>query len=1172
MDLRIFLKACKILINQVIPRLVVPTHPRRIAIFGEQNYTVFFIMNLEQLLGQYTTDSRTQKIVQQLKQENGSALQVKGLVGAQTAFVLKATHQLAEQPFLVVATDKEQAAYWQNDLDALHGKRHSALFFPDSYRRPMGFDKLDRTNILQRTETVSKLVGHPNANPIIVTYPEALFEKVVAPSNLKNAAIEIKVGTELDVKFLVEILVEYGFARVDFVYEPGQFSVRGGIIDIYSYGNEHPYRVELFDVEVESIRTFDPTSQLSTKRIAFVTIVPNVNTQFEAKEKVSLLEVLPQNTSIWIADMQMLLDKLQLCFEKSREMQDQLEELTTKSRVEETTLLREGAFLFPREIMQALPSYHVLELSNDHFQENPQVFNYLSSPQPNFNKNFKLLIDNLNQNISKQYTNYIFAENPKQIERFYSIFEDMEVNVQWHPIPQALHQGFIDPSLKVAVYTDHQIFERYHRSRMRQGFDKNTALKIKALSELKPGDYVTHIDHGVGRYGGLEKIELQGKQQEAVKLVYKDNDILYVGIQSLHKISKFTGQEGSMPKVHKLGSNAWANTKKKTKKKIKELAFDLIKLYAKRKATPGIEFPPDSYLQNELEASFIYEDTPDQAKATQDVKEDMMKSYPMDRLICGDVGFGKTEIAIRAAFKAVVAGKQVAVLVPTTILALQHAQTFRERLKKFDVTVEYINRFRTSKEKTAIYKRLKAGEIDLLIGTHAILNKKVEFADLGLLIVDEEQKFGVGAKEKLRNMRVNVDTLTLTATPIPRTLQFSLLAARDLSVINTPPPNRQPIETEVRMFSGDTIKEAIEREVARGGQVFFVHNRVQSLADMASMIKQLCPNVDIAMAHGQLDATALEQTLMDFIKGYYEVLVCTNIIETGLDISNANTIMINNAHHFGLSDLHQLRGRVGRSNKKAYCYLLAPPMSTLTSDARKRLQTVEQFSELGSGFNIAMRDLDIRGAGNLLGGEQSGFVMNMGYETYQKILNEAIQELKQTDYKDLFKEELEQKREFVQEVNIESDLDLMIPDEYVTSIQERLSLYQTLNKIEDEKGIEEFKKILEDRFGKIPKAVHNLLDALRIRWLARGLGFERVMLKNRKLRCYFIGNQQSPFFDSKFFGELLAYIQKKSDHRFFLKQSTRYLMLVCDQVNDFKQTERILKELEQAVQVPVATE
>jgi len=1122
-------------------------------------------MNLDQLLERYRTDSRSKKIVTNLRKKERPSLQAKGMIGAQSAFVIAATNELSQHPFLVVARDKEEAAYLQNDISSLLGKKKEILFFPDSYRRPMGFDKLDRTNVLQRTETVSKLINKANSFPIVVTYPEALFEKVVAPANLKKSAIEIKVGTELDVAFLVEILVEYGFVRMDFVYEPGQFSVRGGIIDIYSYGNEFPYRVELFDVDVESIRTFDPTSQLSTRKIASVTIVPNVNTQFDASDKVALLEVLPEETAVWVADMQMFLDQLEICSEKVARFTGQIEELVNKARVEETTLLKEAAFLDSNDVLGALKTLSVVEMSNDALLEPSVVIQYKGAPQPSFNKNFKFLIEDLGKNRKRNIDSFIFAENSKQIERFYNIFEDLEAFVGWYPINKAIHHGFVDYKLKIAAYTDHQIFERYHKSRLRQGFDKNTALKIKTLSELKPGDFVTHIDHGIGRYGGLEKIDVQGKQQEAVKLVFKNNDILYVGIQSLHKISKFTGKEGTAPKVHKLGSSAWGVTKTKTKKKIKELAFDLIKLYAKRKSTPGFEFPPDCYLQSELEASFLYEDTPDQARASQDVKEDMMRPYPMDRLVCGDVGFGKTEVAVRAAFKTIVAGKQVAVLVPTTILALQHAQTFRERLKKFDIKVEYINRFRTAKEKTVIYKGLEDGTIDLLIGTQAILNKKVKFKDLGLLIVDEEQKFGVGSKEKLRNLRVNVDTLTLTATPIPRTLQFSLMAARDMSVINTPPPNRQPIETEVRVFSPDMIKEAIENEVSRGGQVFFVHNRVKTLSGMASMIKDLCPNVDIAMAHGQMDAAALEQTLMNFIKGYYEVLVCTNIIETGLDISNANTIIIDNAHNFGLSDLHQLRGRVGRSNKKAFCYLLAPPLSTLTSDARKRLQTVEQFSELGSGFNIAMRDLDIRGAGNLLGGEQSGFVMNIGYETYQKILNETIQELKETDYKDLFKEELEQKREFVKDVNIESDMDLMIPDEYVTSIQERLGLYQDLNKIEDEDGISRFTSMLEDRFGPLPKAVKNLFEAMRIRWTAKGLGFERIMLKNRKLRCYFISDQQSPFFDSDFFGALLDYIQRNSDHRFFLKQTNRYLMLVCENIKNLTETNKLLLNLEASV-------
>ncbi|MCP4440932.1 MAG: transcription-repair coupling factor [Aureispira sp.] len=1122
-------------------------------------------MNLQELLALYSTNDRTVKIVNHIKENQPCALQLKGLVGAQLSFVIQSVQQSLAVPSIIIVEDKETAAYLQNDITALSKKGREALLFPDSYRRPTGFDKIDRNNVLQRTETVSKLVRSRTRMPIIVTYPEALFEKVVAPRHLKKTAVEIKVNEELDVDFLVEILVEYGFKQVEFVYEPGQFSIRGGIIDIYSYGNEHPYRVELFDTEVESIRTFNPSTQLSTRKIAFVTIIPNVNTQFKSDQKVSLLEVLPDNSLVWIKDYQFLLDKLQVCFEKAQEYKTTVEAREKELRAEEFELLEGQAFLYPREVVDAIKNLTAIELNN-RAQLNPKLsIQYNSSPQPSFNKNFELLIANLQENSERKLTNLVFADNPKQIERFYSIFEDLEVSVNWHPVPTAIHQGFIDLDLKIACYTDHQIFERFHKSKYRKGFDRNAAIKVKTLGNLSPGDYVTHIDHGIGRYAGLEKVDIKGRIQETVKLIYKDRDILYVGIQSLHKISKYVGKEGTAPKIHKLGSPAWTNTKNKTKKKIKELAFDLIKLYAKRKATKGIAFEPDGYLQNELEASFLYEDTPDQAKATEDVKSDMLKPYPMDRLVCGDVGFGKTEVAVRAAFKAIVSGRQVAVLVPTTILALQHAQTFRTRLKDFGVTVDYINRFRTAKEKTAIYKRLAAGEIDLLIGTHAILNKKVKFKDLGLLVIDEEQKFGVGAKEKLRNIKVNVDTLTLTATPIPRTLQFSLMAARDLSVINTAPPNRQPIHTETHVFDSAFIKEAIESEIGRGGQVFFLHNRVQNLTDIAAMIKGLCPNADIAMAHGQMDAKDLERTLMDFIKGYYEVLVCTNIIETGLDIANANTIIINNAHHFGLSDLHQLRGRVGRSNRKAFCYLLCPPMYTLTSDARKRLQTIEQFSDLGSGLHIAMKDLDIRGAGNMLGGEQSGFIMNMGYETYQKILAEAIQELKETDYKDLFKEELEQQQQFIQEVNIESDEDLMIPDEYVSSIEERLNLYQKLDKIEDEEGIQKFETALNDRFGTAPKAVHSLFEALRIRWIARQLGFERIMLKNRRLRCYFIGDQQSSFFETEQFKKILGYIQSHSDHRFYLKQSTRYLLLVCDDIKSLTKAKQILEQVLTAV-------
>lgn len=788
--------------------------------------------------------------------------------------------------------------------------------------------------------------------------------------------------------------------------------------------------------------------------------------------------------------------------------------------------------------------------------------NFHSKPQPSFNKNFDLLIRHLHEMKAAGYETYICSENPKQFDRLAAIFKELKADVAFLPVEIPIHEGFIDEDLKIEVLTDHQIFQRYHAYKIRQGFSKEQALNYRVLRELAPGDYVTHIDHGIGKFAGLQKIEIGGQMQEAVRLNYKNNDILYVSIHSLHKISKYIGREGEPPQLSKIGSDAWKQLKARTKRKIKDIAAELIKLYAARRAAKGHAFPPDDVLQTELEASFIYEDTPDQYKSTQDVKADMEKEYPMDRLICGDVGFGKTEVAIRAAFKAVTDGKQVAVLVPTTILALQHWKTFGERLAEFPVTVDYLNRFRTAKEKKEILEKLKKGEIDIVIGTHALLGKEVGFKDLGLLVVDEEQKFGVASKEKLRALKVNVDTLTLTATPIPRTLQFSLMAARDLSVIRTPPPNRQPIHTEIRVFDEDLIKEVIYTEVNRGGQVFFVHNRVNDLPKIVETLKRLCPDTEVAMAHGQMDAEHLEKVLVDFIDKKFDVLACTNIIETGLDIPNANTIIINRADMFGLSDLHQLRGRVGRSNQKAYCYLLAPPMSVLTQEARKRLRTIEEFSELGSGFQVAMRDLDIRGAGNLLGGEQSGFIADIGFETYQKILDEAIQELKETDFKDVFKEEIAQKGSYVRDVTIETDVGMLIPDEYVSNTQERLSLYTELNTIENEEGIAAFAKRLEDRFGKLPHQVNALFDGLRLQWLCKKLGFERLILKGGKLRCYFLGDPQSSFFETAQFQKIMAFLQKHGRIMgISLKQTNKELILVQDEVRSLKAVKSVLEQV-----------
>lgn len=1125
---------------------------------------LYLVENLKRLLTRYSEDRRVVALSQKLTSETPERMLITGCVGAGDSFVLSALQSIQPRTVLIIETDKERAAYRQNTLSNILTRKQS-LFFPDSFKQPGKYEEIRSANVLQRTETVNKMHSDLTNHDVIVTYPEALFEKVVSPQKLEENRIVFRKNEQIDLDDLTHLLIDFGFARMDFVYEPGQFSVRGGIIDIFSYGNEWPYRIELFDDEVESIRTFDPLTQLSKQKIEAVSIIPNVASEFAVTDKTSLLTTLPAFSLIWIEDMQVFVDKLVTCFEKVNEIS--FSQLNPEEEEELRTFIQEKAFVTPGDVVKELEAYHLIfgHPPTGHFDApTPFVFDQL--PQPSFNKNFKLLIENLNQNTRNQIENYIFSANVKQIERFYSIFEDLEAHVQMHPIGVAIHEGFIDPALGVACYTDHQIFKRFHKYNLRKGFTREQALSLKMLRELKPGDFVTHIDHGVGKYSGLEKIDINGHVQESVRLIYKNNDILYVSIHSLHKISRYVGRDGTAPALSKLGSDAWARLKSRTKKKVKDIAGQLIKLYAKRKASEGFAFAPDGYLQNELEASFIYEDTPDQMSATIAVKEDMMKDYPMDRLICGDVGFGKTEVAVRAAFKSIVGGKQVAILVPTTILALQHYQTFKERLGPFGVSVDYVNRFKTMAERKQVFAKLKEGKLDLVIGTHGLLNKEVGFKDLGLLVVDEEQKFGVTAKEKLRNLKVNVDTLTLTATPIPRTLQFSLMAARDLSIIRTPPPNRQPIHTERRMFSNEIIADAIYYETNRGGQVFFVHNRVKSLPDVCALIKRLCPDLDIAMAHGQMESKNLEKTLLDFIDYKHDVLVCTNIIETGLDISNANTIIINNAHQFGLSDLHQLRGRVGRSNKKAFCYLFTPPLSALTPEARKRIRTVEEFSDLGSGFEIAMRDLDIRGAGNLLGAEQSGFISDIGYETYQKILAEAIQELKESEYKELFKEELEKDPIFVRDVHIDTDVEMLIPDDYVNSIDERLRLYTELDQLENEVDLAGYSERLEDRFGPIPKEVDELFEGLRIRWMCKEMGFHRFILKNRKMMCFFVQNAQSVYYESDYFKQLLAAISLMSQKGTIrLKQSKNHLILIQEKVSSLQSAHENLIALHQMV-------
>ena len=1122
---------------------------------------------LESLLSAYAHAPRMDELLSRLSGKERVRLSLHGASGSLRTLIMAALYRREGRPMLYLAQDKEEAAYLENELNSLLPDK-PALWFPDSFKQPLRFEKLDRQNVLLRSRAVERISGKKSAAFMVITYPEALMERVVSPRAMQKSRIEISTGEPLDLDFVLEVLLEYGFSREDFVYEPGQFSIRGGILDLFSYGHEYPYRIELFGEEVESIRTFNPLDQLSLKSVEYLSIIPNLNTRFKDARKVSFLDILPADTLVWMSRPEDALFRWEQAFAEAVSFAQALSGKREEEGEEELReFFNDERFVRPDELIEGVEKFSILSTSaclppgmaNADMTE----VDWPSRPQPSFNRNFSLLIDHLHELEADGYRIYLFAENPRQIERFYAIFEDLGASFrEFHPVVGSLHEGFEDPDLKIACFTDHQIFARFHRYKLKRGFSKEQALNLKMLRELKPGDYVTHIDHGVGVYSGLQKLEVNGQVQECVRLIYRNNDLLYVGINSLHKISKYVGKEGTAPAIHRLGSDSWKKLKSRTRKKVKDIARELIRLYAMRKAAEGHAFPPDDYLQVELEASFIYEDTPDQYKATQEVKEDMQKPYPMDRLICGDVGFGKTEIAIRAAFKAVADGKQVAVLVPTTILALQHFKTFAERLKEFDLRIDYLNRFRTAAEKREIFAKLKAGEIDIIIGTHALLNKETGFKDLGLLVIDEEQKFGVAAKEKLRRLKVNVDTLTLTATPIPRTLQFSLMAARDLSVLRTAPPNRQPIHTEVRVFNQDLIREAVEYEVDRGGQVFFVHNRVKNLPEITAMLQRICPEVRVAMAHGQMDSKALERTMLDFIAGEYDVLVSTNIIETGLDIPNANTIIINNAHQFGLSDLHQLRGRVGRSNRRAFCYLFCPPVSTLTPEARKRLKIIEEFSELGSGLNIAMRDLDIRGAGNMLGAEQSGFIADIGYETYQKILEEAIRELKEKEFKELFREELEKEQQYVRDVQIETDAEMHIPDDYVESINERLSLYKELNELEDEEGIKAFAEKLKDRFGPVPAPVFQLFYALRLRWMARKMGFERISLQNGKLICFFISDAQSPYYESAFFKKFFDFLAREGfRHQLRLKQTSKNFMLIREAVDGPAKAVQLLEKV-----------
>ncbi|MFT6970122.1 MAG: transcription-repair coupling factor (superfamily II helicase) [Roseivirga sp.] len=1114
-------------------------------------------MRVKDFIKIYREDPIIQTIAERTKPNEGSHIQLRGLIGSLDAVIAAAIYQENKQTCLFVMHDKEEAAYFHNDLQNLIGDKE-VLLFPTSYKRPYQFDEIENANILMRAEILNRINNKASTGELIVTYPEALTEKVINKKSLTTNTFTTKVGEEIDVQFLSELLMTYDFEKTDFVYEAGQFSVRGGIVDVYSYAHDLPYRLELFGKEVESIRTFDPVSQLSEESVKQINIIPNIQTRLLQEGRQSFLDFIPNNTKLWFKDYHQTLDIIDKYFEKASNSFDEVLSVTDAQIV----LSPDQLFETKKSFQKGIVNFVKIEFGNRFGRKVDFEYRFEGEPQQSFNKNFDLIVENLAQWQMQSTTLLVSAESLNQINRLETIFTELNPLTQVQPLNIGLRQGFIDKTLKILCYTDHQLFDRFHKYKLKNKHSKSKALTLKELRSLQAGDYVTHIDHGVGRFAGMEKIEVNGNAQESIRLVYRDDDLLYISIHSLHKISKYSGKEGAPPIMSKLGSQEWENKKSKVKKKVKDIAKDLISLYSKRKGAHGFAFAKDGFMQAELESSFIYEDTPDQAKATDDIKADMELPNPMDRLICGDVGFGKTEVAIRAAFKACANGKQVAVLVPTTILAMQHFRTFAERLANFPVNVEYINRFKTSKEIKETLQRVKEGKTEILVGTHRIVNKDVEFKDLGLLIIDEEQKFGVKVKDRLKEFKVNVDVLTLTATPIPRTLHFSLMGARDLSVIATPPPNRQPVTTEIHSFDEVLIRDSISFELRRGGQVFFVHNRIKDIEQIGNIVLKLVPDARIGIAHGQMDGSLLEKRMVKFIEGEYDVLISTNIIESGLDIPNANTIIINHAHMFGLSDLHQMRGRVGRSNRKAFCYLLTPPTIGLSSDSRKRLSALEEFSDLGDGLKVAMRDLDIRGAGNLLGAEQTGFISDLGFDMYHKILDEAVQELKETEFKELFYHDLVKEAAEAVKVDtlIETDLEILIPETYVSNISERLGLYSKIDNIKTEADLDKFISNLKDRFGPLPEPVKDLTETVRLRWLAEKLGFEKVLIKNEGLKCYFLPSDNERYFQSAAFGKVLGYVQTHSKKCQMKEYKTR-LILRIDEVLTIHDAIEILKDM-----------
>ena len=1077
---------------------------------------------------------------------------VKGLVGSGKSYRIASLYKNLNLNFFIILNNSEEASYYLNDFENFLPK-DEVLFFPSSFKKEATQEVYENSNILSRSEVLKK-IKNKTKSKLIVSYSEAIFEKIISQNILNKKTLYFDKVKSFSLDSINELLFKLGFNRVPFVSTPGEFSIRGGILDIYSFSYNHPYRLEFFDDKVERICSFNIETQISISAFENITILPNTSNIDFSKKRNSFFDFFPENTVYIFNDFDKIINSLKKLYANAEKL------YKSKKREDYSP---ESLFINDNEIIDKIKNKNAILFESSIYIKKLKKIHVKQYPQPSFNKKFNFLINHLNNNSDKGFKNIIFCSNENQAKRFHDIFQEMEVNVKYKTIIKPIYKGFEDEEAKISFFTDHQIFERYHKYKLRNNYSNFQNLSLKEINKLNKGDYVTHIDHGIGKFAGLLKIKINNSLQESVKILYGDSDILYLSIHSLYKISKYNGKDGAIPKIYKLGSKAWKNLKIKTKKKVKKIAFDLIKLYAKRKEKIGFAFNPDSYLQWELEASFLFEDTPDQTKTTKDVKTDMESPHPMDRLICGDVGFGKTEIAIRAAFKAVDNNKQVAVLVPTTILAFQHYNSFLERLKNFPITIDYLNRFRSSKEKNQISEKLSLGKIDIIIGTHQIVNN-INFKDLGLLIVDEEQKFGVSVKEKLRNLKVNVDVLTLTATPIPRTLQFSLISARDLSIISTPPPNRYPIQTEIIRFDEKIIKDAIVYEMQRGGQVFFIHNLVSNINEVFEFIERLVPDAKIVIGHGQMDGKKLEKTMLEFIKGKHDVLIATTIIENGLDVPNANTIFINNANNFGLSDLHQMRGRVGRSNKKAFCYLITHENSNITKEASKRIKTIEENSNLGSGINIAMKDLEIRGAGNLLGADQSGFINEMGFETYQKILQEAIDELKEKEFKDLYKSEKIDHQYYVKDIQIDTDLEILIPDDYINDTSERLSQYQELSKIKDEEKIENFKIKLQDRFGEIPIPTYELIETVKLKWGLKKIAIERAVIKNNQFVGYFINDKNNPFFSSPIFSSLISKIQTLNKIVSIKEKETKKglrLLLIIDNIKNIKNLNKLINKL-----------